>query len=441
MFTTRRAALLIVASMAMLSVGYAFGPNPAITQLPGFGATKEKQYAGYLPIRSDGSEDNALFYWLFESRSNPATDPLILFLNGGPGCSSLLGALMENGPYRLQPDGKTLKYNDAGTWNLEANIVFIDQPLGTGFSYGKARRSTEEELAEDAYWALQALLKYYPQYANLPLYITGESYAGKYLPSIGDFIRRMNLRVPSGAIKMNLKGIAIGDGWVHPIIQNEAYVTYPFSVGIIDMATRDKARGKYEELKRAIHSHLWDHANDLSNDLEALVVGAANIDQDNFYFSSDPMQPVLNVMPNYLNQPQMKQILGVGDRTWTFLSDSASNALNADEQQSVLHLFPELIHNYKFMLYVGNLDLNCNVEGIMNYLPHMGWNGYPEFYRQPNQKWWVDNGQTLAGYVKNHQNFTFAVVRNSGHEVPFFQPASAQDMIRKWIKGLPPFAN
>lgn len=250
----------------------------------------------------------------------------------------------------------------------------------------------------------------------------------------------MNLRVPSGAIRMNLKGIAIGDGWVHPIIQNKAYVTYPYSVGLIDMATRDKAQEKYNELARAIHNQLWDHANDLSNDLEALVVDAANIDQDNFYYSSDPMNDIINVMPNYLNQPQVKQLLSV-TRDWAFISNSAGNALNADEQQSVLHLFPDLIKNYKLMLYVGNLDLNCNVEGIQNYLPHMGWSGYPEFYKQTNQKWWMDDKQTLAGYVKGFQNFTFTVVRNSGHEVPFFQPASAQDMIRKWIKGHAPFHN
>jgi len=431
--------LAVVAIAGLITLCAAFGPNPVITHLPGFGPTKEKQYAGYLPIRPDGSETNALFYWLFESRSNPRTDPLILFLNGGPGCSSLLGALAENGPYRLQTDGKTLKENDIGTWNLDANLIFIDQPLGTGFSYGNVRRGTEEELAEDAYWALQNFLKYYPQYANLPLYITGESYAGKYLPSLGDYIRRMNLRVPSGAIRMNLKGIAIGDGWVHPIIQNKAYVTYPYSVGLIDMATRDKAQEKYNALERAIQNQLWDHANDLSNDLEALVVNAANIDQDNFFYSSDPMDDIISAMPNYLNQPQMKQLLGVS-RDWAFISDSAGNALNADEQQSVLHLFPDLIKNYRLMLYVGNLDLNCNVEGIQNYLPHMGWSGYPEFYKQTNQKWWMDK-QTLAGYVKGFQNFTFTVVRNSGHEVPFFQPASAQDMIRKWIKGHAPFHN
>jgi carboxypeptidase C (cathepsin A) len=250
----------------------------------------------------------------------------------------------------------------------------------------------------------------------------------------------MNLRLPAGAIRMNLKGIAIGDGWVHPIIQNEAYVTYPYAVGLIDTATRDKARKIYEELKNAIHNHLWDHANNLSNNLENLVVTAGGpIDQDNWTYSSDPMQAVLNVMPNYLNQPQMKKLLSVGDHTWTFLSSTASNALNADEQQSVLHLLPDLIHNYKLMLYVGNLDLNCNVEGIQNYLPHMGWKGYPEYYKTTSQKWWTNNQQTLAGYVKSYQNFTFTVVRNSGHEVPFFQPVSAQDMIRKWIKGQAPF--
>jgi len=241
---------------------------------------------------------------------------------------------------------------------------------------------------------------------------------------------------------LKLRGVAIGDGWIHPMTQNEAYVTYPYSVGLIDTYTRDQARVKFTELKAAIDNQLWDHANDLSNNLEGLVVSAANIDEDNFYYPSDPMQGILNVMPNYLNHPEMKKLLGVGSHTWTFLSNSAGNALNADEQQSVLHLFPDLIANYKVLLYVGNLDLNCNVEGIQNFLPHMGWSGYPQFYTTKNQLWWTGAtpaDKNLAGYVKAYGNFSFTVVRNSGHEVPFFQPVSAQDMIRKWIKGMSPW--
>lgn len=248
----------------------------------------------------------------------------------------------------------------------------------------------------------------------------------------------MNNRLPNGAIRLNLRGIAIGDGWVHPIVQNEAYVTYPYTLGLIDAYTRDQARILYTKLANAINNHLWDYANDLSNELEGLVVNAAHIDQDNFLYPSDPMNAIINVMPNYLNQPSMRQLLNVGDRQWSFISASAGNALNADEQKSVLHLFPALLENYRLLLYVGNLDLNCNVEGIMNYLPHMGWQGYTEFYKSKNQLWWTDPN-TLAGYVKTYQNLTFAVVRNSGHEVPFFQPVSAQDMIRKWIKGVAPW--
>lgn len=249
----------------------------------------------------------------------------------------------------------------------------------------------------------------------------------------------MNLNIPQGAIRLNLRGIAIGDGWIHPVTQNAAYVSYPYTLGLIDAKTRDRAAILYARLKAAIDAGEWDSANNLSNYLESMVVTAAGIDQDNVMDSSDPMNDVLNLMPNYLNSAAMRSLLNVGNNTWTFVSNSAGNALNADEQQSVLHLFPNLIASYKVMLYVGNMDLNCNVEGIQNFLPEMGWSGYNKFYEATTNQWWIDNKSVLAGYVKASGNFVFTVVRNSGHEVPYFQPASAQDMIYRWIAGEAPF--
>lgn len=250
----------------------------------------------------------------------------------------------------------------------------------------------------------------------------------------------MNLRVPAGASKINLEGIAIGDGWIHPIIQNAAYVTYPYTLGLIDMRVRDKAQTVYAQLKSAIQAGSWSSANTLSNYLEGLVVNQAGVDQDNVLDTSDPMEDILNVMPSYLNAPEMRSLLNVGSHQWAFISNSAGDALNDDEQQSVLHLFPDLIASYKVMLYVGNMDLNCNVEGLQNMLPEMNWGDYSKFYQTNTARWWVDNQKTLAGYVKKHGNFTFTVVRNSGHEVPYFQPLAAQDMLYNWISAKGPFA-
>jgi carboxypeptidase C (cathepsin A) len=98
-------------------------------------------------------------------------------------------------------------------------------------------------------------------------------------------------------------------------------------------------------------------------------------------------------------------------------------------------LLPNLIANYKVMLYTGNVDLNCNILGVNNYLSVMEWAGYLHYYNTASKKWKVDGN--LAGYAKNYGNFTTVVVRDSGHEVPFFQPANALAMINNFLFDVP----
>jgi vitellogenic carboxypeptidase-like protein len=111
----------------------------------------------------------------------------------------------------------------------------------------------------------------------------------------------------------------------------------------------------------------------------------------------------------------MQKALNVGTHTWSFANNTASNALNADEQLSVLHLLPHLINNYRILIYTGNVDLNCNVLGVDNYLNLLPWSDFNEWYTAPRVFWKVDN--VLAGYARSLGNLTNLVVRNSGHEV------------------------
>jgi len=115
---------------------------------------------------------------MFESRSEPSTDPLLLWLNGGPGCSSLLGLFEENGPYKITNE-TTLESNPF-SWNNKANLIYVDQPVGTGFSHAGFFDlvSTERGVARDFYEFLTKFFALYPQFAGRDFYISGESYAG-----------------------------------------------------------------------------------------------------------------------------------------------------------------------------------------------------------------------------------------------------------------------
>ncbi|KAF0758026.1 hypothetical protein AaE_004069, partial [Aphanomyces astaci] len=128
----RNAALLGAFAAAIVSGDANSSSSHQITSLPGYNDAKPinfDQYAGHIPLPSNGQK---MFYWLVESESNPSTDPLVLWLNGGPGCSSLTGFFAELGPFVVQSD-LSVKRNPYA-WNRKANVMFLESPAGVGFS-------------------------------------------------------------------------------------------------------------------------------------------------------------------------------------------------------------------------------------------------------------------------------------------------------------------
>ncbi|KAJ1343781.1 hypothetical protein BSLG_001673 [Batrachochytrium salamandrivorans] len=160
-----------------------------------------EQYVGYL----DTDAGDHFFFWFFESRDKPSTDPVILWLNGGPGCSSLTGLLMELGPCRANPGGNGTTINKS-SWNENANVVFLDQPVNVGFSHGDGKVTDSEAAAADVYAFLQLFFQKYTKYSKLPFFVTGESYAGHYIPAIGKTISEGNAEVLASKERLFAKG-------------------------------------------------------------------------------------------------------------------------------------------------------------------------------------------------------------------------------------------
>ncbi|VDP56004.1 unnamed protein product [Schistosoma curassoni] len=160
-------ALIVLSSFSLASSSRNRpGDLDEILYLPGaWPQPNFKQFSGYL----HGSSDKVnIHYWLVEAASSPASAPLIVWLNGGPGCSSLEGLLTENGPY------------------LIANVLYLEAPAGVGFSYSTAPSQTwdDDRTALDNYHALLHFLKKFPEYEGRRLFVTGESYAGVYVPTL-----------------------------------------------------------------------------------------------------------------------------------------------------------------------------------------------------------------------------------------------------------------
>ena len=167
----------------------------------------------------------------FESRRAPEKAPLTLWLNGGPGCSSVTGLMFELGPCRIADEGKNTTFNDL-SWNSYSNIIFLDQPVNVGFSYTDdgSTVSTSPVAAEDVYAFLELFLARYPEYAKAPFHVAAESYGGTYAPNIASVIHKKNKElalapVPS-VTKINLASIILANGQTDPYIQMAAVAEF-----------------------------------------------------------------------------------------------------------------------------------------------------------------------------------------------------------------------
>ena len=187
----------------------------------------EDQKSGLVPM---GNGDD-MFYWLFKSRGSPETDPLMIWLTGGPGCASEVALFYENGPYTINDD-LTLNPN-AQSWNKVSNLLYVDQPVGTGFSRCSSifhYDSTEDEIAANIKTFIDGFLQANPEFRGRDFFITGESYAGHYIPAIAyHFVKE----IPAGSLGLNFKGIAIGNGWVDPVVQYPQYAEFAYEAGLV----------------------------------------------------------------------------------------------------------------------------------------------------------------------------------------------------------------
>ncbi|TQS35102.1 hypothetical protein Golomagni_04492 [Golovinomyces magnicellulatus] len=182
------------------------------------------QYSGYL---SDNNDEN-MWFWFFEARNNPTTAPVVVWLNGGPGCSSMIGLFQENGPCHFE-DGSSEPTLNPYSWNEFANMLYIDQPIGVGFSHGRNNVSSTVSAAPLVWKLIQAFYAQFPQYENRALGIFSESYGGHYGPQFATYFQSQNEALSSGKTtgqNIDLKVLAINNGWFEAKIQQKALIDY-----------------------------------------------------------------------------------------------------------------------------------------------------------------------------------------------------------------------
>jgi carboxypeptidase C (cathepsin A) len=421
---------------------------------PAFAKFEGKMYSGLLPM-DNKNRHGKLQFWLF-APSNPTTsDTLTIWLNGGPGCSSFSGGVfIEIGPVTvpMNPAGYCcieqnvpFVYNP-NAWTQATHMLFVEQPIGVGFSYGEPPPQDEVDVARDFHAFLDNFYSVFTSYKPFDLYIFGESYAGMYIPSIA-------LEVYEHAPSIRLKGVGIGNGLLDSKVQGPIRIDYAYYHGMIDSYTRQSLHTlwnmcihKVSSMKDPFHS--FDVPDDCGMLSAISDAAGANVIPD---FSGGPniydvttWDPYLvlkgnNSISQFYNNPAVKRKLHAPLETyWQACVPGAgrrrleSSYLIHDGPISIVpHIAKLLNGGIRVLLYGGDRDMACNVIGTDKLLNDMKWKGADQWFSTPRGLWTYEGKP--AGYIKALQNLQFLVLYNSGHLAPYNIPEHALDLISRFL--------
>ncbi|KAF6198695.1 hypothetical protein GE061_008447 [Apolygus lucorum] len=384
-----------------------------------------QSYSGYLTVNQDFNSN--LFFWYFPAENIPESAPVALWLQGGPGGSSMFGLFLETGPISINKN-LTLS-NKKFSWTKDLHMIYIDNPVGTGFSFTQNASgyvTNQEEVGRDLYSAMIQFFQLFPELQSHDFYISGESYAGKYIPALAYTIHVNN---PTASVKINLKGMAIGDGLIDPENMMK-YGDYLVQHGLID----DDALLKFHNLEAKIVEHIragkFGEASDGFDGVFKLLVSVAG-DVDVYDYLIDGENEIHdNTLSKFLCQAQIRKHIHVGKLPFNDGS-TVHKYLYSDMMKSVKPWFELLLDHYKVLLYNGQLDIIVAYPLTVNFVKKLQWSGSDEYLKAKREGWFV--GSQLAGYSKSVGNFTELLVRDAGHMVPSDQPKWALDMIRKFV--------
>ncbi|XP_037605213.1 cathepsin A-like [Sebastes umbrosus] len=449
---------LLVCLLAVFPLGCRaqYAPDE-VTHLPGMTFKPNyRQWSGHLHARPG----KFLHYWFVTSQRDPVKDPVVLWLNGGPGCSSLDGFLSENGPFHVNDNGFTL-YENPSSWNKIANVLYLESPAGVGYSYSDDQKysTDDDQVADDNYKALQSFFAKFPNFTQNEFFIFGESYGGIYVPTL-------SLRVATGAAKINFKGFSVGNGLSSFALNDQTLIYFGYYHGLFG-----------EDLWRDLNINCCDKGscnfyNSSSETCMTLVnvafgiVYYSGLNEYALYldcegggrssrgyertmsnlFKNDRKHPhthefsagvsLAEVPPcinstaqmNWLNRGDVRKALHIPDTLppWDICSDDVGEQYTT-LYQTVKEVYLKLLSlGLRALVYNGDTDMACNFLGDQWFVEDLGLKATTKY-----QIWLHDN--QVAGFYQQFGNITFLTVKGAGHMVPQWAPGPALHMFQSFI--------
>lgn len=388
-------------------------------------------HAGFFTV--DIKYNSNLYFWYFPAFTKSKTAPVVLWLQGGPGGSSLFGLFTENGPLIAKKSGFALrKYH----WALRNHLIFIDNPVGTGFSFTDDKKGycTDERcVADGLYMCLQQFLIMFPHLGTNEFYITGESYAGKYIPALAMTIHRKNSQEE---LKINLKGLALGNAYCDPINQMD-YGSYLYQHGLIDYHQSKLFLKMQSAIAEEIRKENWVQADILMDQMmDGELTNYSYFKNftgfQNYYNFLHPTDKSdMGIFIDLLNNDKIRASVHVGGLPFNS-GKEVQEHLAYDVLKSVAPYVSDLLSHYRLLFYNGQLDIIVAYPLTESFLRNLNFSSAEDYKTAARRIWRVED--VVAGYVKRAGNLTEMLVRNAGHMVPHDQPKWALDMITRFIK-------
>uniref|UniRef100_A0AAY4CC75 Carboxypeptidase n=1 Tax=Denticeps clupeoides TaxID=299321 RepID=A0AAY4CC75_9TELE len=373
-----------------------------VTSLPGLSETPTFQhYSGYLQAGSG----KYFHYWFVESQNNPSTDPFILWLNGGPGCSSLEGMLSENGPFHLHDDATV--YLNPYSWNLVANVLYLESPAGVGFSYSTTGNysTSDPQVAEDNYNALLDFFNKFPSFASNNFYIFAESYGGVYGPSLAQYII-------SNSANINLKGVGVGNGMTNYALNDQSLIYFGYYHGLF-------SESLWNQMNQACCSggscNFYSNSDSNCMNIEAAIPGV-------------PMCINGTAMYEWLNNPEVRSALHIPTsvQSWELCSHTVGTLYQRTYTDMTSFYQSLLQKNLQLLVYNGDVDMACNFLGAKWFVDSLNLQALTQY-----GPWYFED--QIAGYVQQYKNLTLLTVKGAGHMVPEYKPGPALQLLKNYL--------
>ncbi|KZP21532.1 alpha beta-hydrolase [Athelia psychrophila] len=385
-----------------------------------------------------------LYFVLVKARRTADKERVMFWFNGGPGCSSFDGLMMENGPWRV--DGKGGLKALEGGWEEYTHMVYIDQPAGTGLSYTSTNHYVHSltEAADQILQFMRTWYKVFPEFAAMDTYFGGESYAGQYIPYFADKILKSNLNMP-------LRGVAIGNGWMDARRQYPAYLDYATKHGLLEENSNlyKAAKKRTDEcnadmLKLTGEPVAVPNCEGLVREvLEGLDKTTAqgktctniyDVRLTDTYPACGMNWPVdLVNITTYLGRKDVVRALHADAKSesWAECRGRVSGEFNGNAAPSAITLLPSILEKIPILLFAGDQDFICNYMGIESMIQAMTWGGATGLGTVKTEVFSVE--ENPVGTWVSSRNLTYVKLFNASHMAPYDVPYPTHDMILRFM--------